>query len=375
MRLTVLPSALKAALDVAGKPVNNRATLPVLSHVLLDATQDDGLLVAGTDLESRAWKTIAAKVEAPGAVCLPLAQIAGFVGLLADADPLVITVGENHKATLTSGRAQIKAPGLDAEQFPVAPDFDQPPWTATIAAPALADLIGSVAHALARDESRPVLCGVYLVARDGRLLAEAADGHRLARRRVDAQDAGDVELVVHGRRLVEASRLLASSTSVTLTVDARGSSLLVDTEAGCWAVRLLDGRYPDANRVIPREYAGILRLDRVAFLGAVRLANTVAKDGSWVVKLRPDDGALTVLATADDRQAESEISAETVSGAPMAIAFNGDYLADALDALDAHQSVDLRLTATDRPATLIPADDPSGDAVQVMMPMIIAGGG
>lgn len=365
MKATITTASLKAAIGVAGRAASNNKVLPALGCLLLDAHADGGLTVTGTNLEQRAYRTVGATVDRPGAVLLDKGNLAAFVSALTGED-VTITVNDKHRAKLVSGRSEITLAGIDPESFPVGVDFENPAADLTLAADVLADAVGSVIHACAPDESRPVLAGISWTIRDGRLTLATADGFRLAVRTVEVESAPELTLIVHGRGLREAARLLGGATSARVRVDATQSTVSIDTEAGTWETRLIDGRFPDFNVIVPRDPPLVISADRAALLAALAVVTPVAVQDSNIVRFSFEDDALWLRASNGDEVAESSLDVTIKRGEPHEVAYNVRYLRDAVGAFAAER-ITLGIAGPASPG-VIHAGDPKAHS-QTVMPM------
>lgn len=375
MRVLMLPTKLSSALDVAAGAIARRSTLPVLQHVHIKATPDGGVIVTGTDLETRAWHTVSAKVEEPGAVCLPPKLIAEFLDAINPDDALTLTVNEQHKAELVSGRTRVRLAGLDAELYPPCPDFSEPIFDTTMSADVMSTLIKSVAFAVAPDDSRPVLAGVLIRASGTTLQLVAADGYRLALRSAEVESP-ELDVIAQGKTLAKAGRMLEKATSARLLVDARSSALLVDSEAGCWSIRLLEGQFPDFNRIIPKDPPVGVTVDRADLVRAITLVRGVEQtsDGYLMrLTVEADSLALRAGGTTSDQEADTEIAATLERGKPLTVAFNPRYLGEAVAAIEGDR-VMLELSGPASPALVRAAGERNGH-LNVVMVMHDARGG
>lgn len=379
MKLTIAPGYLRAALTVALSSVPSRTpVLPVLGCVLLDATPDGGLIVSGTDLDSRSSRTVPAEVSAAGAVALPPAPLRSFLDAVVDSEPITLTVDGKHKAELISGRTRVRVAGFDPESFPVAPSFGDPSCDLTLSAEALRILVSSVAHAVAPDDSRPVLAGILLQVTDGTLTAVTADGYRLAMRSVEVEPGADLDVIVQGKALIRAARLAGDATSARLMVDAGRSMLQVDTESGVWSMRLVDGQFPGFRRVIPKDAPVAVTVDRDDLTRAMRLIksamNETTDDKGRTYKtvmarltIGADSVEVSAKGTDGDQEAEITLPATLERGEGLTITINGAYLTDAIGAIDTSR-VTFEMAGPASPVILRPAGD-GRDALQVLMPM------
>jgi DNA polymerase III subunit beta len=379
MRLTCLPEKLNEGLATVGRVVAPRSTLPVLGNVLL---QSDGgqLKLAATNLELTVICWVGAKVEEEGSITLPARLLQDYVGLLSAGEPLQLEF-KGKKAHLSCGRFEANISGIDAEEFPAIPSVSGG-TNLKIAAPKLKEAIAQVVFAAAPDDSRPVLAGVLMTVSGGKLTLAAADGFRLAVRKVDLGEveAPDLSMIVPAKALTEVARGLPSDdeVEVEIAVTADSSQVLFRHRQAEIVSRLIEGQFPDFNRIIPRESKTRVTLQTADFLRATKAAQVFARDNSMIVRLNlvPAEGGDEALGRVTVAATSAEIGDNTgdvdasVEGEAMQVAFNGRYLRDALEALDAQQAF-LEVTGPASPGLIRPASGPNG-YIQVIMPMHVA---
>jgi DNA polymerase-3 subunit beta len=379
MKLTCLPESLNAGLATVGRVVAPRSTLPVLGNVLL-ATEGGQLKLAATNLELTVVCWVGAKVEEEGAITLPARLLQDYVGLLSAGEPLELDL-KAKKAHLSCGRFEANISGIDAEEFPAIPSVSGG-ISMKIPAPRLKEAINQVVFAAAPDDSRPVLAGVLMTVAGGKLTLAAADGFRLAVRKVDLGDAEipDLSMIVPAKALTEVARGLPSDdeVEVEIAVTADPSQVLFRHQLAEVISRLIEGQFPDFQRIIPRDAKTRVTLQTADFLRATKAAQVFARDNSMIVRLNlvPAEGGdeavghVTVAATSAEMGDNSGDVDASVEGEAMQVAFNGRYLRDALEALDAQQAF-LEVTGPASPGLIRPASGPNG-YIQVIMPMHVA---
>jgi DNA polymerase-3 subunit beta len=379
MKLTCLPENLNAGLATVGRVVAPRSTLPVLGNVLL-ATEGGQLKLAATNLELTVVCWVGAKVEDEGAITLPARLLQDYVGLLSAGEPLDFEL-KSKKAHLSCGRFEANISGIDAEEFPAIPSVSGG-ISMKIPAPRLKEAINQVVFAAAPDDSRPVLAGVLMTVAGGKLTLAAADGFRLAVRKVDLGDAEipDLSMIVPAKALTEVARGLPNDdeVEVEIAVTADQSQVLFRHQQAEVISRLIEGQFPDFQRIIPRDAKTRVTLQTADFLRATKAAQVFARDNSMIVRLNlvPAEGGdealghITVAATSAEIGDNSGDVDASVEGEAMQVAFNGRYLRDALEALDAQQAF-LEVTGPASPGLIRPASGPNG-YIQVIMPMHVA---
>ena len=379
MKLTCLPEKLNEGLAAVGRVVAARSTLPVLGNVLL-ATEGGQLKLAATNLELTIVCWVGAKVDEEGSITLPARLLQDYVGLLTAGEPLQLAL-QGTRAHLSCGRFDANISGIDAEEFPAIPSVGGG-TSFKLTAPRLKEAIQQVVFAAAPDDSRPVLAGVLMQVAGGKLTMAAADGFRLAVRKLDLGDADvpDLSMIVPAKALTEVARGLPSDdeVEVEIAVTPDQSQVLFRHRQAEIVSRLIEGQFPDFNRIIPRDTKTRVTLQTADFLRATKAAQVFARDNSMIVRLNlmPAEGGDEALGKVTVAATSSEIGDNTgdvdasVEGDAMQVAFNGKYLRDALEALDAQQ-VFLEVTGPASPGLIRPASGPNGYQ-QVIMPMHVA---
>ena len=381
MKLECLQENLAEGLAVVGRVVPTKSTLPVLSNVLVAAREVE-LQLAATNLELAVAHRVPASVSHPGEITLPARLLADYVALLDHGQKVALDLNEKtHKVHLACGRYEANIAGIDAEDFPPIPSVSGG-VSFQIAAPALKEAINQVVFAAAPDDTRPVLAGVLMRLGAGSLTLAAADGFRLAVRSIDLPEgAPDLQMIVPARTLAEVARLLPSDDDEEVSISTTQGGNQVYFAFGKTEVtsRLIDGQFPDYQRIIPNDAKTNVVLSTNDFLRATRAAAVFARDNSNIVRLEctPSKeeaelalGSLLVKSTsAEMGDNEGHLDA-SIQGEETQIAFNGKYLRDALEAIESQQ-VSLQITGPSSPGILKPVGEPNG-YLHVIMPMHVA---
>jgi DNA polymerase-3 subunit beta len=342
MKLSCLQENLKRGLATVGHAVAGKSTLPVLANVLL-ATDRGRLKLAATNLEVGITCWLGAKVEEEGAVTVPAKLLSDVVGGLPN-DKVTLTLDPRSVSVhVQCARFSNNIKGIEAEEFPVIPSIADREPTVTLPPDVLRETIDQVAFAAASDDSRPVLAGVLIRLRDAEATFAATDGFRLARRTIglskpvrEAQ-----EFIVPARALSELSRILGDTESeVEITVTPSGGQVLFHTETTDLVSRLIDGKFPDFERIIPTSHATRSVFDTSELLKAVKLASLFASSSQNIIKLTLEPpkgeigpGQLVVSANAAEVGDNTGEIDGMVAGEGGAIALNARYLVDALNAM------------------------------------------
>ncbi|WP_129628679.1 DNA polymerase III subunit beta [Candidatus Oscillochloris fontis] len=374
MKLTCLQENLKRGLATVSHAVAGKSTLPVLSNVLL-ATDGGRLKLAATNLDVGITHWIGAQVQEEGAITVPAKLLADVIGGLPN-DHVTLTLdARTQTVKIECARYTSNIKGIEAEEFPIIPTVSDRAPAVSLSPATLREAIDQVAFAAASDDSRPVLAGVLVRLRENRLTFAAADGFRLATRIVQLPDAvaQQQEFIVPARSLVELARIAADSEGqISLTMSPGGGQALFHTENTELVSRLIDGKFPDFERIIPSQYLTRSVLDTSELAKAVKLASFFANPSQNVVKLTIEPGGelgpgrLVISANAAEVGDNTGEIDGMIHGEGGQIALNVKYLADALAAIKTAQ-VALETQGSQNPGVFKPVGQEG--YVHIVMPM------
>lgn len=399
MKLSCLQQNLADGLNVVGRVVPTKSALPVLSNVLL-ATDEGRLKLSATNLDLALSVWIGARVESEGAITLPARVLADWISALGGPDrdqQIDLSLNaRNKRVHLKCGRFESNISGIDAEDFPAIPTVEDA-TTVTLEAALLKSAVEQVAFAAAQDESRPVLAGV-LVKFEGpstdsgpaQLILAAADGFRLAVRTLELPgEAPGLSMIVPARALAELARVLPDEEGqqVELAATPSRSQLLFKFSSTAGSAqdvqlvsRLIEGQFPDYARIIPQEAKTTALMPTRDLLQATRAASVFARDNSMIVRCQftPAEeqqelalGKVVVTGNSAELGDNSGDLDASIQGEEQEVAFNGKYLREALEALNAPQ-VRVELSGPASPGIFRPAGGESVDYLHVIMPMHVA---
>ncbi|HVM29168.1 MAG TPA: DNA polymerase III subunit beta [Candidatus Limnocylindrales bacterium] len=368
MKLTAMQENLARGLSTVSRAVSSRATLPVLSNVLL-RTEDGGLKLTATNLEIAISAWVPGKIDGDGSLTVPARLFADVVSGLPAGERVELSA-DGPALKVSAGRYQTHLRGIDADEFPVIPPPGERPTT-RISQRELREALSEVVFAAASDEARPILTGVLTRLSGDRLTIAAADNYRIAVRSLPILDAvEETSLVVPARSYFELMRVLVDSDEpIEMMLAGSKNQVIFHVEGVDLVSRLIDGQFPNYQQVLPTSHSTRAVVDREELLKAVRLSALIASSAANVVKLSLGDagsGTITIAAAAEVGDTKGEVEA-AIEGEPVQIAFNARYLQDALGNVDAEQ-VALEFTGPLSPGVMrrTGADD---DYVHVIMPV------
>lgn len=383
MKLSCSQEALAEALATVGRVVPNKSTLPVLCNVLLEADVSGALRLVATNLELTISRRIRATVSTDGRTTVPARLLADYVALLDRGKQVSMKLSPTgNKLHLACERFEANVATLPADDFPPTPAIGGTSRV-EIDGAVLKTAIEQVVFAAADDGSRPVLAGVLVRVEAGQLSLAAADGFRLAIRTVLLPDTtARASWIVPARTLVEVAHSLPSAPGLPVTLSGTPADLQLHVALGEIEItsRLIEGQFPDYERIIPQRSATSVIVGTIDFLRATRAAAVFARDNSNIVRLEcappPEDGTpalgkLLVTATSAELGDNAGHLDASVQGSAVEIAFNGRYLRDALEVLGTPQ-VSLQFSSAQQPGVLRPVGDGDTAHLYIIMPMMHA---
>jgi DNA polymerase-3 subunit beta len=374
MKVTCTQSELARGLGIVGRAVAARSPLPITANVLI-ASDEGRLKLSATNLEITMTCWIDATVEEDGAITIPQRLLADFVNTLPN-DRISLTVApRSRQVRLECARNEASIGGLDAEDFPPAPQVKDG-VTVSLEPKGLHRAIQQTVFAAATDDSRPVLTGVDTKFEGKLLTLAASDGFRLSVYKLDLEQAvaEPVEIVVPARALQELLRLLGDEEQpVEMRTNAAKSQVLFKLANAEMVAQLIQGTFPNFSQLIPASYSSRAVAEVGEFLRETRIASVFARDGSGIVRLVVSagegsiPGKVTISAKADEvGDNEGEIDA-AVEGDGVKIAFNTKYLQDVLQALDGQ--IAMETTGPSSQGVFKPVGN--DNYVHVIMPMFV----
>ncbi|MEL6892154.1 MAG: DNA polymerase III subunit beta [Actinomycetota bacterium] len=356
---------LADAVNSAGRAATNRTgTLPVLAGVRMEVV-GDVLTLTGTDLELTIRLTIEVGGDRDGAAVVP-ARLVGDIVKALPAGAVEVELGDGDagaEMSISAGRSQFSVRPLALEDYPA--QTEPSGEAVTLSGDTMADALRQVVRAASTDDARAVLTGVLLASEDEGVRMVATDSYRLAVRDLPESSVlgSGQKVLIPGRALSELQRLLGDVEELTVRFGEREATF----EAGSTrlSTRLIEGEFPNYRNLLPSSYPNLLTVSKPAMIEAIRRVKILAQDSTPVrLTLGGDTVQLTAI-TQDVGNAAEEIDA-SYDGAEMTVAFNPDYLAAGIDAIDAD---DVTLATMDpmKPAVLRGAGQE--DYLYLLMPV------
>lgn len=365
MRIRCDRSQLSGALAIALRAVSPSSTLAILRNVLLE-TQDDKLRLTATDLDTSIHVTVPAEVEENGAVAVTASLFSDVVSHLSDNSVLLEL--QDGKMKISAGRSTFQILTQPAEDYPPVEGPAGDAVEITLPQAALRRKLRETTFSAAKEDTRNVLMGIYFEARGNNLTLVSTDTHRLSWSRLELlQPASQpVTAVIPARPLSELEKVLQSGGDENLTLRFSASQVSFITPEVELVARLLDGQFPNYEKVIPKTHDRVLSIDREDLQGALRRVYIVVRRSDERVVLSAEGNALQVEAQSPEVGTAFESVPLQLEGDAVKVAYNARYLLDALNILDSERIV-LELTTAHNPGLLRPVD--RDDFVYIVMPM------
>lgn len=345
MKLQTTRETLLSVVAPAAAATESRATLPILSCLLIRHV-GQGLHVTGSDLETQIIARVPADPgDEPGAVCLPAKKLLDILRLAPDQSPVMLRTESEGRVRMTVGKSRYTLASIDAENYPTF-DTGDVQQSVTLPADTLLTALRRVAFSMAQQDVRYYLNGLGLRLEAGHLVTVATDGHRLAVQRTVLTDAPDPPAapsdplrILPRNAVLELIKLLthavkgAPNRLVSVRLGERTASVgLIGTDAMGeeFSTKLIEGRYPDIQRVIPTDPPTRVRVQADAMVTTLNRAMVLNDNPGYPVALDFDAERLSITATNAEAENAEETLDISLDGQPLALGFNGRYLCDAL---------------------------------------------
>lgn len=335
MKVNITKDDLNRGLTVVSRVVTGKGQLPVLGNVLLDA-EKTGLSLAGTNLELGLRADVGGKVTEEGKITVPGRNLSEFVNSLSSSSTVELET-DGEKLKVKAGKFGAVFAGIAASEFPIMPRMGDK--RIKINKKIIGEIAREVAYAAAADESRPVLTGVQIKTNDKKIIFTATDGFRLARKALNNEagsmkNAGLDGLILPARTILELARVEEEG-EVEMQVVKENNQVIFKVGKVEVISRVLEGNYPEVDKIIPNEWKTRVTLSKEDLERAVKAAGIFARDNNNIVKFLVGSKQLSVRAAAKESgESEIEIEIEKMEGEEGEISFNYRYVMDYLASID-----------------------------------------
>ncbi|VUD64566.1 DNA polymerase III subunit beta [Thalassocella blandensis] len=365
MKFTVSRETILKPLQLAAGVVERRQTLPVLANVLL-VIEDSQLSITGTDLEVEIVGRVPLDGEiGEGEITVPAKKFLDICKALPDGSNISFTLDE-QKAIVKSGKSRFSLSTLPAEEFPAVEHGDND-ISFVCAQKEISRLIERTSFAMAQQDVRYYLNGMLWELQSDALRVVATDGHRLAMcTRAVTVDLADVKQAILPRKgVVELSRLLSDGDE-KVEILIGSSHIRAKTEDYSFTSKLVDGKFPDYERVIPKGGNKVVIGNRGDLKQAFARTAILSNEKYRGVRLLLETGSLTIVANNPEQEEAEDQVAVDYTGDALEVGFNVSYLQDVTNVLD---SENIKLTLSDSNSSALLEEPEDSDSAYVVMPM------
>jgi DNA polymerase III subunit beta len=357
------------ALSVVSRAISANSPLPWLSGIKLEVKSDQ-LTLTGSDSDVSIQKVINKnnhegffEVYEPGSIVIEAKYILEIVRKI-DADELVVELIDGSLTKISGLSAEFNINGMKAEDYPQI-DFTMPTKQFEIDADVLLKIITQTGFATSDKETRPVLTGVNFKSEGKRLECVATDSFRLAKKTVELEVENDFNITIPAKSLNEVAKTIERDEKVLVCVSEKKAQFWIDHTV--IQTRLIDGAYPETNRLIPNEFLYELTLDSRDILNAIDRASFIKSEGITIIKLSASDKEVIISTKSQEVGSSKEkLSAIKYAGLPLEISFSGRYVFDAVRVLNG-SVVKISFSGEMKPFIIRNLDDDS--ILQLILPV------
>jgi len=377
MKVIVAKDKLVACTNDVMRAVSSKTTISILTGIKITAASG-GLTLTGSDSDITIQAFIPTEengieniqIIKPGSIVLQARYFADIVKKLPD-DTVTIEVDSRLMTRIQSGHSEFNLNGMDADEYPRLPVLREEN-TLSIRKDLLKQIIRQTVYAVSTSENRPILTGANWVFENKTLKCVATDSHRLARRTVtmDVEENHTItNLVIPGKSLNELGKILDDRDQDVVEMIATDNQVLFKTDHIQFYSRLLEGKYPETEGLIPNDVKTEVVLKTKDLLQAIDRASLLARDErNNLVKLKTvDQSSLEILSQSPEvGRVYENVPANKISGEELRISFSAKYMMDALNRIDSEELI-IQFTGAMKPFILKPVDDP--DLLMLILPV------
>lgn len=329
MQITINKQIFQDGLNAVTLAVSSRATLPVLSTVMLEVVAPDLLNLSATNLEYGIFKQIKCQSGEMGGICAPAKLLVDIVATMQSSDLSIVTDDKRSTLVIEGGGSRTEIKGLPTSEFPPQPSHAL--GGGQVAETTLRRLIAQTEFSASRDEARPILQGISIVSENGRMTFASTDGFRIS---IASELCDQVipRVIVPADSLRKAAKLLNGDTYIRQEL---GRILFTGKD---WMLfsQMVDGSFPDYNAIMPKSFKTCATVGRSDLLLAVKRASLLADGKPVLLRIQNDDGGKNIIEISATSEETGETRTEydcTVTGPGQHIAFNSVFLSQVLGVL------------------------------------------
>lgn len=371
MKFIVSSSVLLKNLQMISGVINPSNTLPILDDFLFEL-RESTLLITASDLETTMTVEVQLdKAEELDVVAIPAKLLLDTLKTFANV-PITVSINKDTLAIeISAGEGKFKLTGHKSDEFPIKPVIEDG-IKIKVSSDVLSNAFNKTLFATGNDELRPVMSGVFCEMSSDDLTFVATDAHKLVRyKRLDSKADQTSSFILPKKPLNQMKNILPDDTDVMIEYDQTNASFTYENVN--LVCRLIDGKYPNYDAVIPRDNPNVLTIDRIPFINSIKRVSLYANQSTNQVRLKI--GGKELVLTAEDIDYANEAKERltcSYEGDDIEIGFNSKFLLEMLINLDTEQ-VKIEMSAPNRAGILIPVDEENNaeDILMLVMPVML----
>jgi DNA polymerase-3 subunit beta len=370
MKFIVSSTVLLKNLQLISGVINPSNTLPILDDFLFEL-KEKSLLITASDLETTMSVTVALDMaESPGVVTIPAKLLLDTLKTFANV-PITINIDdETLGIEISAGEGKFRLSGHKSDEFPLTPVLEEA-TVINIKSDILKKAFNKTLFATGNDELRPVMSGVFCELSPDDLTFVATDAHKLVRyKRTDGSSETSVSFILPKKPLNQLKNIMPEEIEVKIEYNATNASFTFENVN--LVCRLIDGKYPNYEAVIPKQNPNKLTIDRTPFINSIKRVALYANQSTNQVRLKISGQELTLSAEDIDyaNEAKERLTC-SYDGEDMEIGFNSKFLLDMLNNLES-DTIKIEMSAPNRAGILVPVDDnKEEDILMLVMPVML----
>ncbi|TJY35909.1 DNA polymerase III subunit beta [Pontimicrobium aquaticum] len=370
MKFIVSSTYLLKQLQVLGGVINNSNTLPILDNFLFELNNSE-LTISASDLETTMSSTINVESDSTGSVAIPAKLLLDTLKTFPE-QPLTFIVEDNNTIEISSNHGKYALAYANGEEFPKAVALENPSAT-TLSGDVLSTAISKTIFAAGNDDLRPVMSGVFFQFSTDSLTFVATDAHKLVKYSRSDVSANETAEFIMPKKPLNLLKGILAGTDEDVLIEYNDSNAKFTFDSSVLICRLIDGKYPNYEAVIPKENPNKLTIDRTQFLNSVKRVSIFSNKTTHQIRLKIAGAELNISAEDIDysNKAEERLTCD-YQGDDMQIGFNSRFLTEMLSNLSASE-VQLEMSLPNRAGILTPIDglDEGENVTMLVMPVML----
>src|SRR3989344_2792694 len=362
MDIKIHQENLSRGLSLVSRYTSNKGQLPILANVLIEA-KPEGISLLATNLEMGIRVDLGGKTEKPGQITVPAKNLTEFVSSLPVETIELKSEGEKLKISCVKSNAVFAT--TDAKEFPIIPRAgEQESGRVEVEGHLIKEIATQVAFASATDESRPVLTGVKFEKLGKNLIVTATDGFRLSRKIILSGNNQMPTIILPSRTILELARV-GEEDQILMEVVSQNNQVIFTCGKIEIISRILEGNFPEVDKIIPKEFRTQVTVDRGELLRAVRAAGIFARDSNNIIKCSVLGAQCSIKATGGQTGGSESVVDAEIEGDEIQISFNYKYVVDFLNSVGEERII-MKFNESTTPAVFVSEKDSS--LVHLIMP-------